>query len=193
MWYTGDWYRYPWCQIMTPLVYDESLSYEQQIAHLFSLLKNTVSKSELENFIEFMKNDQIAQSGADRKYTDDEINKLNTAIRELIEGITAGNLQWDCQNGVMTDTVTAQRDMFNDLAIHALDVDDLTALNIDVDGLSDCGLNVRGVAVYSGVLKDECPFVPSGIIYNQASVPGSAITCEALANGVIIDKFFKEK
>ena len=176
-----------------PKLYWDVYSAEQRIKEICMTIDKIVNYAE-----KTAENTNALQDAFDSEFANLEdrltrkLSQLNAELRALIEQITAGQLQWDCQHGDYADTVDAQRDMFNDLTIHALEVDDLNALNMDVDALADCGLNVRGVAVYSGVLKDECPFIPSGVIYNQAPTPGSMLTCEQLSRGVVENKFFKE-
>ena len=176
-----------------PKLYWDVYSAEQRIKELCMTLDKLINYSELiadnTNALQEEFNSEFA---ALKKNLHDQLAQLNAELRELIANLEAGQLQWDCQHGAYADTVEAQRDMFNDVTVHALEINDLNALEMDVDALADCGLNVRGVAVYSGILKDECPFVPSGIIYNQMPVPGSMLTCEQLSRGVVENKFFKE-
>lgn len=85
-------------------------------------------------------------------------------LAEIVNELQKSNRQWDVQHGYFTDTVTAQRDMFNDLTVHALTVAELAELNITVAGLADSGLNVRGLAVMSWWLVDKFD-LPNGFRY----------------------------
>lgn len=84
-----------------------------------------------------------------------ELAEFKTEIMNLILQLQMGELQWDCQTGWYADTVDAQRDMFNDLSVHAITVEKLNKLDMTVDSLAECGLNVRGLAVMSYWLYDK--------------------------------------
>lgn len=75
----------------------------------------------------------------------DTIASLRTEIYELSVGV----MSWNVQHGKFTSSTQAQRDMFNDLTVHAITVKTLNSLDMTVKDLSDCGLNVRGLAVMS--------------------------------------------
>lgn len=94
-----------------------------------------------------------------------ELALLRTEIMEILQGLELGTLQWDCQTGWYANTVDAQRDMFNDLTVHALNVDQLNELDLTVDTLANCGLNCRGLAVMSRWLLDSSIDVPDEYMY----------------------------
>lgn len=72
---------------------------------------------------------------------------LINELKKLVEMIKASELQWDCQHGIYTDSMTAQRDMFNDITVHGITCEDMLDYVPTVDALASCGLNVRGLAV----------------------------------------------
>ena len=72
---------------------------------------------------------------------------LINELRTLIEQIKESELQWDVTRGTYESTMYAQRHMFNDVTVHGITCDDLIEHVGTVDELSNCGLNVRGVAV----------------------------------------------
>lgn len=106
------------------------------------------------------------------------IQATKTELEQLIAELTLGQLQWDCQTGTYEPTQTAQRDMFNDVTVHAIDVADLAGLNLTVDELATCGLNVRGLAVMSYWLVDafELPHQYT----DTGNVDADALTVEKL-------------
>lgn len=106
------------------------------------------------------------------------IEATKTELEQLIAELTLGQLQWDCQTGTYEPTQTAQRDMFNDVTVHAIDVADLAGLNLTVDELATCGLNVRGLAVMSYWLVDafELPHQYT----DTGNVDADALTVEKL-------------
>lgn len=88
-----------------------------------------------------------------------ETSHLQLLIRELqenivklaaiIEQLQLSNMQWDVQHGMMVNTVDAQRDMFNDITVHSITIEELNELDMTVAELANSGLNVRGLAVMS--------------------------------------------
>lgn len=156
-------------QVATPLVYDESLSVEQQIACLFGKIGDIVSNAELDDFKRQVHAEQVEQTSQLEAYTDAETDKLGKTLLRLIDGLQVGALAWNVTVGSSTESVSAMRDLFNDVAVHAITVDRLAQLDMTVDQLANCGLNVRGLAVYSGQLIGD-GFVPEGIMYDKESV-----------------------
>lgn len=182
-------------QITTPLVYDESLSVEQQIACLYGKIagidSDFVTAVEFDDFKNQIHAEQVAQTEQLEGYTDSEIDKLNKNLRDLIAGLQVGMLVWNVTVGAYTDNVKAMRDFFNDATVHAITVNSLAQLDMTVDQLADCGLNVRGLAVFSGYLIGE-DFVPEGITYDGEPPLNGKLTCSILANGEIRDGYFVE-
>lgn len=159
-------------QIATPLVYDESLSVEQQIACLFGKIANIdsdfVATIEFDDFKNQIHAEQVSQTEQLEGYTNSEIDKLDKNLRDLIASLQIGMLIWNVTVGAYTGNVKAMRDFFNDVTVHAITVDQLAQLDMTVDQLANCGLNVRGLAVYSGQLIGD-GFVPEGIMYDEES------------------------
>lgn len=182
-------------QITTPLVYDESLSVEQQIACLFGKIANIdsdfVTAVEFDDFKSQIHAEQVAQTEQLEGYTDSEIANLDKELRDLIAGLQVGMLIWNVTVGAYTGNVKAMRDFFNDVTVHAITVDALAQLDMTVDQLADCGLNVRGLAVFSGYLMGE-DFVPEGITYDGAPPLDGKLTCSILANGEVRGGYFVE-
>lgn len=182
-------------QITTPLVYDESLSVEQQIACLFGKIANIdsdfVTAVEFDDFKNQIHAEQVSQTEQLEGYTDSEIDKLDKKLRDLIAGLQVGMHIWNVTVGEYTANVKAMRDFFNDVTVHAITVGTLAQLDMTVDQLADCGLNVRGLAVFSGYLIGG-DFVPEGIAYDGAPPLDGKLTCSILANAEIRDGYFVE-
>lgn len=182
-------------QITTPLVYDESLSVEQQIACLFGKIANIdsdfVTTVEFDDFKNQIHAEQVSQTEQLEGYTDSEIDKLDKNLRDLIADLQVGMNIWNVTVGEYTANVKAMRDFFNDVTVHAITVDTLAQLDMTVDQLADCGLNVRGLAVFSGYLIGE-NFVPEGTAYDGEPPLDGKLTCSILANGEIRDGYFVE-
>lgn len=76
-------------------------------------------------------------------------------LRKEIYELSVGTMAWNVQHGRFTPSIQAQRDMFNDLTVHAITVKTLNSLDMTVKDLADCGLNVRGLAVMSKWLVEK--------------------------------------
>lgn len=182
-------------QITTPLVYDESLSIAQQIACIMgrvnSIDTDFVGVSQFKEFLNCLYGEEAKQTSELEKYTDTAVSNLDDKLMAIIAGIQVGMLIWNVTKGKYAENVESMRDIFNDVTVHALTVDTLADLDMNVDQLSDCGLNVRGLAVFSGYLVGE-DFEPEGIRYTEAPPLDSRITCSILANGEVRDGYFVE-
>ena len=182
-------------QVTTPLVYDESLSIAQQIACIMgrvnSIDADFVGVDQFKEFLNQLNAEQAAQTEQLEKYTDAAVSDLDDKLMAIIAGIQVGMLIWNVTKGKYTDNVESMRDIFNDVTVHAITVDELANLDLNVDQLSDCGLNVRGLAVFSGYLIGE-DFEPEGIRYTEAPPLDSKLTCSILANGEVKDGYFVE-
>lgn len=78
-----------------------------------------------------------------------EVRETVANLRKEIYELSIGAESWNVQHGKLTSSTEAQRDMFNDLTVHAITVKTLNSLDMTVKDLADCGLNVRGLAVMS--------------------------------------------
>ena len=129
-----------------PQFYWDVYSAEQRVKHICyeidklanyaNYLADTIKK------IDAVSPDEFARY---KDKLDSEIAALKTEIYEL----QVGALSWNVQHGEYTSSKQSQRDMFNDLSVHAITVKTLNSLDMTVKDLADCGLNVRGLAVMS--------------------------------------------
>lgn len=78
-----------------------------------------------------------------------EMRETIASLRTEIYELSVGVMSWNVQHGKFTSSTQAQRDMFNDLAVHAITVKKLNSLEMTVSNLANCGLSVRGLAVMS--------------------------------------------
>lgn len=173
-------------QVTTPLVYDESLSYEQQIACIFGKLKEIgdgyVTTSEFDSYKGNAAADQAKQTEELEGYADAAVSALDKKLRKLISDLQVGMMLWNVTVGEYTGNVQAMRDMFNDVTVHSITVDTLAGLDMTVDELADCGLNVRGLAVFSGYLVGD-GFVPEGIMYDGSPSADGKVRDGYFVNG----------
>lgn len=84
-----------------------------------------------------------------------EVRETVANLRKEIYELSVGTESWNVQHGNYTTSKQSQRDMFNDLSVHAITVKTLNSLNLTVKDLADCGLNVRGLAVMSKWLTEK--------------------------------------
>lgn len=157
-------------QVAVPLVYDESLSIEQQIAVLAgqiqSLTSDYVTKDELADDLAGILGRLESATRDLMKYTDREVSTLGATLRGLIGAIEAGAMAWDVTEGIYNEATRAARNAFDDVTVHGVSVETLSECGLDVDGIAECGLNVRGLAVWAGpVLVDG--FEPEGVFFSE--------------------------
>lgn len=139
-----------------PKLYWNVKSQEQRILNLFDLLNKLVCYT-----------DEISSSlNALETVSPDEffiyrknIKMLLDDMKSDIDELSIGSLAWDVTRGEYKPSKEVQRNLFNDVTVHAITVKELSDMNMTVSTLADCGLNVRGLAVmsYSLVDKSEVP------------------------------------
>ena len=78
-----------------------------------------------------------------------DMRSVIAGLRKEIYELSVGTMAWNVQHGRFTPSIQAQRDMFNDLTVHAITINKLNSLEMTVSDLANCGLNVRGLAVMS--------------------------------------------
>lgn len=173
---------------VVPQFYWDAHSNEERIKHLskeYDRLCHYASKiAEKTNCLDEHK--------ASKKELCCEIRKLtakNTELKRLIDELQTQELQWDCQHGYLTNTIDAQRDMFNDVTVHSISCERLADLDITCAELSECGLSVRGLAVMSSWLVYRfC--LPEDQRHHEPQNPKLTIeqidNAEVLSDGTII-------
>ena len=94
-----------------------------------------------------------------------DLESMREELIALVISIGEGSLDWDVQHGYYTSSVDAMRDMFNDVTVHALTIEELNSYNFTVQDIADSGLNVRGLAVMSRWLVNHSePLYPPYMI-----------------------------
>lgn len=135
-----------------PQFYWDVYSAEQRIKHIcFEIDKLSAYGTYLAESIDRIQSVSPEEFTAYQQEMRETIASLRTEIYELSVGV----MSWNVQHGRFTPSVQAQRDMFNDLAVHALTIKKLNSLEMTVSDLANCGLNVRGLAVMSYWLVDK--------------------------------------
>ena len=129
-----------------PQFYWDVYSAEQRVKHIcYEIDKLANYANYLADIIK--KIDAVSTDEFD-KYKD-ELNSEIAALKTEIYDLQIGSLSWNVQHGEYTTSKQSQRDMFNDLTVHAITVKKLNSLDMTVKDLANCGLNVRGLAVMS--------------------------------------------
>lgn len=171
-----------------PEFYWDVYSAEQRIKHLCMELCKLVAYSDA-LAEEINATNERLDNGLDeiQKNLDKEIANFRAEMLRLINSISLGILQWDCQTGSYTISPDAQRDMFNDVTVHAYNNEQLEEiydnLGMTVDELANCGLNVKGYAVLNHVLLKPNS-IPEDMIPENPAHEGM-YTVEDLMNSYI--------
>lgn len=171
-----------------PLVYDESVSIVQQIAYLFGAYKQLteaeqsfITQDVFNDFLVALSQDQADQTALLEEYADAGDVRTLAAAKALIDKIATTNLIYDPTQGLMADSVTAMRNLYTWLSVHAITVDQLTANVETCEALAAQNLNVRGLATWSFELVDGWT-EPEGIRYVAPPEPDAEdLTSEMLA------------
>ena len=189
-------HHFPWLEDFQPrtipLVYDESISITQQLARMNGDMASLdANKMDLEHFQEFY--NWLLDTFSD--FEAFISHQIGRSYHELVKKLTEmkdGELSHDTTYGLPTDSITAMRDMFNDLAICGITVDELASLPCNVDEIAECGLNCRGLAMYSNWLIDH--YRPDHILVEDCEIDGSeesgemsALTVRQLAQASFVD------
>ena len=96
-----------------------------------------------------------------------ELMNLRQELIELVMQVGEGSLDWNVQHGYYDSSINAMRDMFNDVTVHALYIDELNDLDLTVEELANSGLNVRGLAVMSRwLVNHDEPLYPPYMTIN---------------------------
>lgn len=140
-----------------PDFYWDVYSAEQRIKHICLELHKLYSYSDyLANAIDDLGEDVEKELKAIRKEITKNEASFRAEVLKLIADLKSSELQWDVQKGAFTSTIEAQRDMFNDVTIHAYNNEQLEKIfndvNMTVDDLANCGLNVKGYALMNHIL-----------------------------------------
>ena len=149
-------------QKVLPAVYDDSLSYYELLCKIQCKLEELITfTNQLADYQDVQ--DKALEDGLNNLELefDDKLRRAVSELKELIDAISGSSIDWDVQHGYYTDTVHAMRDMFNDVTVHSYSLEQLDdvfeTLDMTVDSLAECGLNVKGLALMSHALDHDIP------------------------------------
>lgn len=196
-------YKYLYPRVMLrsapymPNIYFNVISDEERIRaickaidDLYNIENSYLTIAAFNEFLTQLEKDQTAQTQEAHAYADAQDTNLLAQVKALIEQLQIGMLIWDVTQGTYAENVEAMRDLFNDVTVHGISVDTLATLPAaTVDSISTSGLNVRGLAVFSGWLTGS-DFIPEGVWHNDAPIPDQNLTVKILAQGQVTDGFF---
>ena len=139
-----------------PKLYWDVYSAEQRLK---AICKELSKSEQYMDYVADTVNDYAENVGDTVSKELDEAHRELLALREeLIELILQtgeGSLDWDVTRGVYDSSKNAMRNLFNDVTVHALTIEEFNALNMTVEELANCGLNAKGLAVMSRWLVDN--------------------------------------
>lgn len=158
-----------------PRLYWDPISDEQRIKWIcerVEMIEDGYGKcltiDDFNEFLALLEKDQQEQTQEAHDYADAQDQKVIAYLMEVIDKLQIGMLVWDVTQGKYTDSVEANRNMFDWVTVDGITVDTLANLPLTVDQLAESGLNVRGLAVYGRYLVGDS-FVPEGIFYSKGA------------------------
>lgn len=159
---------------ITPLVYDESVSYEQQLASLMHSIKelatnqsNYLLVSKFQEFLKKLEVDENEQNASLKDYVQAQVERLKKEIQRKEKDNAQGYKIYSVQHGDYTQNKESIRELFNDVTIHSLTVEELANCGKTVDEVANSGLNVCGLAVMSEYLVNPEKCYTSTVFYQS--------------------------
>lgn len=159
---------------ITPLVYDESVSYEQQLASLMHSIKelatnqsNYLLVSKFQEFLSNLEKDENEQNAALKDYVQAQVERLKKDIQKEEKINSQGYKIYSVQHGDYVQNKESMRELFNDITIHSLTVEELAECGKTVDEVANSGLNVRGIAVMSDYLVNPEKCYTNTVFYQS--------------------------
>lgn len=180
-------FAYKGFQYPLPPSWKRAIRLEDQIQWLLQALllvnESALNESELEEIKADLKQQLAELSDADKERLQKAVSELNNRIDDFAKGFDI----WNVTKGAFTENIESMRDLFNDLTVHSVSVDELAKMDLTVDALANSGLNVRGLAVFAGYLFGAT-FEPEGVFYT-GTIADQKLTTKILANAVVKDGF----
>lgn len=176
---------------VTPLVYDEAVSYEQQLASLMKDIKELAHDQTnyllLSKFYEFLKNlekDEEEQSKQLKNYADTQVKRAKKELEQEEKQKSHGYKIYNTQHGDYEQNKETMRELFNDVTIHSLTVEELANSDKTVEDVAESGLNVQGLACMSAYLVNPYCCITNTVFYKEPTQP-RRVTAQILANALI--------
>lgn len=180
-------FAYRGFQYPLPPSWKRAIRLEDQIQWLLQALllvnDSALNESELEEIKADLKQQLAELSDVDKERLQKAVAELNNRIDDFAKGFDI----WNVTKGAFSENAESMRDLFNDLTVHSVSVDELAKMDLTVDELANSGLNVRGLAVFAGYLFGAT-FEPEGVFYT-GTIADQKLTTKILANAVVKDGF----
>lgn len=158
-----------------PKIYYNVISEEERIKAICDAIDSFASElagcmtiDEFNAFLIELENQQNQQTKMLQDYADLGDENVKNELMAEIEKLQIGMLIWDVTIGKYNDGKEAMRNLYRWLSLQAATVRTLGDSELTVETLANSGLNVRGVAVYSGSLMGET-WKPDGIYYQEGN------------------------
>jgi len=154
-------------QIITPLVYDESISYEQQIAQIFGKIKEIseavsgyVTISFFNEFIKSLEKEEKEQTESLKKYVDTLNYAMKNYVDEAVRDISIGEIRVvDPSSGHIYPIEKALSNAYNDLRYWSwtwAEIDSYTLNKTwsEVENYMD-GYTIRDIDLYADIIFND--------------------------------------
>lgn len=171
-------------RLQIPEIFGQALSYEDQILTLIHWVTSTLAD------VEYVSEDDLTAldaklTAAIRAVAAGAADDLARAVAELerqIDNIAQGSQLWDVSVGAYRDNQLTMREAARFVAVHALTVEQVGAMEMTVEQLADSGLNCWGLAVLGVWLLDKGFTLPERFTPAPHTTGGDAVTTADFKN-----------
>ena len=182
-------------RLQIPEIFGQALSYEDQILTLIHWVTSTLAD------IEYVSEDDLTAldaklTAAIQAVAAESADDLAHAVAELerqIDNIAKGSQLWDVSVGSYRDNQLVMREAARFVAVHALTVGQVGAMDMTVEQLADSGLNCWGLAVLGVWLVDKGFTLPERFTPQTHEIGGDVVTTADFKNLKFNDQNFVVK
>lgn len=171
-------------RLQIPEIFGQALSYEDQILTLIHWVTSTLAD------VEYVSEDDL--TALDAKLTAaiqavaagaaDDLVRAVAELERQIDNIAQGSQLWDVSVGSYRDNQLVMREAARFVAVHALTVAQVGAMDITVEQLADSGLNCWGLAVLGVWLVDKGFTLPERFTPQPHTTGGDVVTTADFKN-----------
>ena len=171
-------------RLQIPEIFGQALSYEDQILTLIHWVTSTLAD------VEYVSDDDLTAldaklTAAIQAVAAGAAGDLARAVAELerqIDNIAQGSQLWDVSVGAYRDNQLAMREAARFVAVHALTVGQVGAMDMTVEQLADSGLSCWGLAVLGVWLVDKGFTLPERFTPQPHAAGGDIVTTADFKN-----------
>lgn len=182
-------------RLQVPEIFGQALSYEDQILTLIHWVTSTLAD------IEYVSEEDL--TALDAKLTAaiqavaagsaDDLARAVAELERQIDNIAQGSQLWDVSVGSYRDNQLVMREAARFVAVHALTVAQVGAMDMTVEQLADSGLNCWGLAVLGVWLVDKGFTLPERFTPQPHTTGGDVVTTADFKNLKFNDQNFVVK